>query len=94
MITITQAAALLNVDRSTVWRAAKRAGIGTRVGTQIVLTDEDVETLRGLRLGTCAGNIGNQNWKKRKKRRRKHATRKDTKRPRLVLGGERPRSGR
>lgn len=74
MLTISQAAIRLGVNRSTVYRAAIRHKLGVMVGKQIEFTDAEVEYLRSL-VRSESGNpeftAGNQLWKKWKKRKRK-----------------------
>ena len=46
VLTSDEAAALLGVDRSTVWRRAQRKGVGWMVGRDLLLWPEDLEKLR------------------------------------------------
>ena len=46
VITSDEAALLLGVDRSTIWRRAQRKGVGWHVGRDLLLWPEDVEKLK------------------------------------------------
>ena len=46
VMTSDEAAALLGVDRSTIWRRAQRKGVGWHVGRDLLLWPEDIEKLR------------------------------------------------
>ncbi len=79
MLTISQAATALGVNRSTVYRAAIRHELGVMVGKQIEFTESEVEQLRGLvrlKSGSPEFTAGNQLWKKWKKKKRKRITKK------------------
>ena len=46
VLTSDEAALLLGVDRSTIWRRAQRKGVGWMVGRDLLLWPEDIEKLR------------------------------------------------
>ena len=46
VMTSDEAALLLGVDRSTIWRRAQRKGVGWMVGRDLLLWPEDLEKLR------------------------------------------------
>ena len=46
VLTSDEAALLLGVDRSTIWRRAQRKGVGWHVGRDLLLWPEDIEKLR------------------------------------------------
>lgn len=65
LITPAIAAAQLHTTPQTICRWCRSHGIGRRVGRNIVLTESDVETLRGL-VRVVAGNPGfGTEWKGR-----------------------------
>ncbi len=65
LITPAIAAAQLSTTPRTICRWCQSRGIGRRIGRQIVLTESDVETLRGL-VRVAAGNPGfGVEWKGR-----------------------------
>lgn len=63
----SEAADRLQVSRRTIQRVAARHGIGSRVGSVLVLSESDLRRLGKLVQRRRGWPAGNQLWMKRKK---------------------------